>query len=118
MTSVSLPKNLIDKNALSNGYVKKANGQVEIVSWYKYTDYIRCDGKTYVYTRNTTSSSSTLRGVCYYDASKNFISGTIQDVDDTIHKSYAVPSTAHYFRLNVSPALVDSAIASFSAESL
>ena len=111
-------KNLIDKNAVSNGYVKKADGQIEIVSWYMCTDYIRCDGKTNVYTRNTTLSSSTLRGVCYYDANQNFIGSIIQDVDDAIYKSYSIPSMAKYFRINVSPSLIDLAVASFAIDGL
>ena len=97
--------NLFDKNSVSNGYTD-SNGNVEVVNWYRVSDYIDVGGLDYITYYNTCESTSTLRKFCFYDSNKTFISAPgSEDINKPV--TLAVPQNAKYFRMPVSPTYLD-----------
>lgn len=103
-------KNLLNKNQLIDGYIK-SDGTVATVNWYKCTDFIEISGDYLVYS-NCATTLSTDRYYAFYDENRNFISGQIQQTDEQGSSSYTVriPDGAKYFRCNVSPGKIDTAM--------
>ena len=97
----------IDLGALLQGYIK-TDGTVETVSWYYCTDYIPISDRYYsIILTSSTASTSTARLVCFYNSSKEKLTGTMQAQDSTADVVYSIPSGAAYLRLNCSPGNVD-----------
>ena len=110
-----LGKNKFDKTAVHNGYVKYEDGDIVDVNWYYYSDYIPVYGQT-LYLWNTNDSNSILRGTCFYDKNKNFISAVQQNTDDNSPRSISIPSGAVYVRVNIAPSKIDEAMVSIDEE--
>lgn len=96
-------KNLFNKSTATNGYTK-SDGTVEVVEWYKVSDYIYVSGFENITLSNTTGSTSSIRHYCFYDAAKNFISSQ-QESNHAI--TMTVPPNAKYIRIPVSPSCLD-----------
>lgn len=88
--------NQFDKTAtLSNGYLDNT-GVVNVGTGYRYTDYIRVVPNTAYYFKGTSGGNPAL---CWYDADKNFISGS--KYWDVSYKLVESPSNACYVRASL-----------------
>lgn len=80
----------------NNGaYINVNNGNIVSNGGYKYSDYMNCYNATTI----TDNLYGLIRGYCFYDGDKNFISGIeIGSADSTTHKETTIPSSARFFR--------------------
>lgn len=103
--AVTKSTNLFDKSTVSNGYTTK-DGTVDVVTWYRVSDYIDVSGLEYITYFNTCSSTGTLRKFCFYDKDKNFISAPGNE-NNLSPVTLSVPQDAVYFRMPVAPTCLD-----------
>ena len=102
---------LFDKSTAQDGFIK-SDGTVESVTWIKHTDYIKVSG-SYVCMHHCISTTGALGYIAFYDSEKNFMSGSVQLVDEKNPDNPVtvdIPENAVYFRCNVQTDLLDTAI--------
>lgn len=99
----ALSEETIDKTIgiplVQDEYVKYASGVIETNSAYARTAYIDISNSVRIelYWVNPSGTKGELNAICFYDASKTYISGystPITGTDDS--KSFAIPSNAKY----------------------
>lgn len=93
-------ENLFDKDAPFSvtGKFLEEDGTIDTSSAFNITEYIECDAST-DYSLSNVNVSSNTPAVCYYDSSKNYISGKKYGGNTGV--SFTTPNTCKYVRFSV-----------------
>ena len=98
---INLGKNLFDKSTVTNGYRLGSDGLPYGDAPFSVSGYIPIQaGTTYTYSRKLTTGDQTVSAICYYDASKTFISRTMPIITNhTTSGQVTSPANAVYARI-------------------
>ena len=101
--------NVFDKDSGERGYLSVTNGIVSGTTTVKdwSSDYIPCLPGEIYYKVGVSSNEVNDQDICFYDQSKQFISGYVMRKTDNSWRSFTIPERAYYFRFDMLEAYRD-----------